>query len=93
MRIDAMKKICETYKIQSTAVSKKTNVTVSKDQVTFFFFLKDFARAKKMLSDVPDVRTDKVEDLKACINRGTYNVQAEEVAGKILSQLEKKERV
>lgn len=86
MRIDAINRIYESYKAQATTASKKIDKTSSKDEVAFSSEAKDFATITKLLSEVPDVRTDKVEELKKSISSGSYNVKAEEVAGKILSQ-------
>jgi flagellar biosynthesis anti-sigma factor FlgM len=36
------------------------------------------------LEDLPEVRTDRVEDLKTAINRGEYQVDGEEVVGSVL---------
>lgn len=86
MRIDAINRIYESYKAQATTASKKLDRANNKDEVTFSSEAKDFARIAKLLSDVPDVRTDKVEEIKNRMSSGNYNVKAEEVAGKILSQ-------
>lgn len=87
MRIDAINKIYDSYKVQGNLPSKKTEQTHNKDEVTFSSEAKDFAALTKLLSQVPDVRTDKVESLKNQISSGTYTVQAEEIAEKIVSQI------
>lgn len=86
MRIDAINRIYDSYQTQGITASKKIDKTSSKDEVTFSSEAKDFAAITKLLSDVPDVRTDKVEEIKNRMSSGNYNVKAEEVAGKILSQ-------
>lgn len=86
MRIDAINRIYDSYKAQSTTASNKIDKTSSKDEVTLSSEAKDFTTITKLLSEVPDVRTDKVEEIKNRMNSGNYNVKAEEVAGKILSQ-------
>lgn len=86
MRIDAINRIYESYKAQATTASKKTDKVNGKDEVAFSSEAKDFAAITKLLSEVPDVRTDKVEEIKNRMSSGNYNVKAEEVAGKILSQ-------
>jgi len=37
-------------------------------------------------SNIPDIRADKVEELKNAINSGTYEVKGSEVAGKIIKE-------
>ena len=88
MRIDAMSRVYDAYKVQGSLPSKKIEHTQSKDEVTLSSEAKDFATLTKLLSKTPDVRTDRVEDLKNQISSGTYTVRAEEVAEKIISQLD-----
>ena len=88
MRIDTVTRIYETYQTQTAANIKKQEKVTSKDEVTFSSEAKKFAEVKKMLSDVPDVRWDKVNEIKERMASGNYNVKAEEVAEKILSQFE-----
>ncbi len=51
------------------------------------------ARAKRIqdISDVvkaiPDIRTEKVDELKKEIREGTYNVSSDEIAQKILEEI------
>lgn len=88
MRIDTVNRIYETYQTQAATNVKKQEKVTSKDEVTFSSEAKKFAEVKKMLSDVPDVRWDKVNEIKERMASGNYNVKAEEVADKILSRFE-----
>lgn len=88
MRIDTVNRIYETYQTQVATNVKKQEKVTSKDEVTFSSEAKKFAEVKKMLSDVPDVRWDKVNEIKERMASGNYNVKAEEVADKILSRFE-----
>jgi flagellar biosynthesis anti-sigma factor FlgM len=45
---------------------------------------KEIARAQDISNQAPDVRTEKVEDIKARIKAGTYNVSAVLVADAML---------
>lgn len=45
---------------------------------------KEIARAQEVLKSTPDVRAQKVADIKSKIESGTYNVQAEKVADAML---------
>ncbi|HQA48356.1 MAG TPA: flagellar biosynthesis anti-sigma factor FlgM [Bacillota bacterium] len=47
----------------------------------------DFQVALKALGQVPEIRAEKVEELKAKITSGQYNVDAGEVADSILDGL------
>jgi len=38
------------------------------------------------VSNITDIRTDKVEEIKNLINAGTYEVKGSEIAGKIIKE-------
>jgi negative regulator of flagellin synthesis FlgM len=59
--------------------SKSENVELSNN-------VKDYSQIKKVLENVPDVREDKVQQLKKQINEGTYNVSGEKIAEKMVSE-------
>lgn len=84
MRIDAYNKISQVYQ---TNVAKKTNKTVASstsDQVEISRIGKDYQVAKKAVAVAPDERMDKVNEIKARMESGTYNVSAEEIANKLV---------
>lgn len=56
----------------------------SKDSITISPQAKDFQMALKAITNAPDIRTDKVEEISRAISSGTYNVSKEDVAEKIL---------
>jgi len=64
-------------------LSKSQSVASKKDQLTLSGPARDFTVAMKALRNVPDIRRDKVEAILERINRGEYNVSAEDVAAKI----------
>ena len=47
---------------------------------------KEIGRLQAEVSTIPDVRPDVVNDVKNAINNGTYNVNGEAVAGKVLKE-------
>ncbi len=55
------------------------------DQITLSGTAKEIGRLQAEVSKLPDVRTDRVEELKSTINSGTYNVKGEAIAGKLLN--------
>ncbi|MDD2573921.1 MAG: flagellar biosynthesis anti-sigma factor FlgM [Bacillota bacterium] len=57
------------------------------DRIELSTKAQDFRVALKALGEVPDVREAKVAQLKARINSGQYNVDAEEVADSIIDGL------
>ena len=54
------------------------------DQITLSGTAKEIGRLQAEVSKLPDVRTDRVDELKSAINSGTYNVKGDAVAGKLL---------
>ncbi len=84
MRIDAYNKISQVYQ---TNVAKNTNKTVgssASDQVEISRIGKDYQVAKKAVAVTPDVRMDKVNEIKARMESASYNISAEEIANKIV---------
>lgn len=65
-------------------VEPKVAVAQGKDSVSFSSFAKDMKLATKAVKDAPDVRMDKVNQIKAQIEAGKYNVSANQIAEKIL---------
>ena len=86
MRIDAINRVYSTYSTQMAGAAKGIEKVKGKDEVDLSNVAKDFASIKKMLSDVPEVREDKVQDIKQKMENGTYDVSSKDVASKILSQ-------
>jgi negative regulator of flagellin synthesis FlgM len=48
---------------------------------------KDIQKIKKIVEETPEIREDKVTDLKQKIEQGIYNVKGEKVAQKLLEDL------
>ena len=88
MRIDAYNQIQQIYgaKKPTKVEGKKTTAASFKDQLLLSSTAQDAATVKKALSNVPDVREDLVSSLKEQIDNGTYEVDVEDFAGKILEK-------
>lgn len=84
MKITRVNQILEIYNTNSTRKSQKINKPGEKDVFTISKEGKDFQTALDALSKVPDIRHDKVNDIKKKIQSGTYNISAEETADKIV---------
>lgn len=65
---------------------EKTEEVLTKDQVTISETAKQISRLRVEVSNIPDIRTDRVEELKNAINAGTYEVRGSEIAGKIIKE-------
>lgn len=68
------------------AGEEKVGGVSSKDQVSVSSAAKEIGRLQMEVSKMPDIRTDKVNQIKNAIDSGTYNVKGESVAGKILKE-------
>jgi negative regulator of flagellin synthesis FlgM len=87
MRINGSSDIGNIYK--STKANKaygESTVATSKDLVSFSSVAKDMGVAKKAIDQAPDVRMEKVNDIKAQIEAGQYNISASQIADKLVSQ-------
>lgn len=56
-----------------------------RDYVALSTQAKDFQNVRKVLSKVPDIREDKVNDIRQRIQNGEYSVSASDIADKIIS--------
>jgi negative regulator of flagellin synthesis FlgM len=55
------------------------------DQVRISDRAKQFQQLSQLVTQTPDVRTDKVEKIQAAIKSGSYNVRGEQVADKLIA--------
>ena len=88
MRVGAYNQVSQVYGSQKISKSYNTNAigaTSTLDKVSFSNVGKDMQVAKNALKDVPDVREDRVNELKASIANGTYQVSPESFADKLIA--------
>lgn len=85
MKINQISQIAKIYGPSSVkkVTSKDAKIT-TKDHLKISETAKYFQLAYKAAKDAPDIRTEKVEDIKARMDSGTYNISAEAVAEKML---------
>ena len=85
MRIDAYNAVSQIYKTSSynkVVTNKKEN-----DKYEISDTAKLYQVAKSAVASTSDVRMDMVNDVKARIQAGTYNISSEDVADKILDRI------
>lgn len=88
MRIDAYNAISQIYQTNKVSGAKKTSSTASfSDRLEFSQTAKSYQTAKAAVNNAPDVRQDKVAEIKAMMSAGRYNISSEAVADKILSNM------
>ncbi len=84
MRIDAYSQINQIYKTGSKAKTGKVARTSEKDKVEISSFGKAYQIAKNAVAKSPDVREDRIAEIKSKIDSGTYYVSNEDLAEKLL---------
>ncbi len=88
MRIDAYNAISQLYQTNKVSGTKRAGSATSfSDKLEFSQTAKSYQTAKAAVNDAPDVRQDKVAEIKAMIAAGKYNISSEAVADKILSSM------
>ncbi len=87
MRIDAYNAISQVYQTSKARPANKTAKTESfSDSFRISAEAKSYSTAKTAVAAAPDVRADKVAQIKAAMENGTYNVSAQDLADKLLGQ-------
>ena len=60
------------------------------DKVEISSMARDIQIARKALSDVPEVRTEKLDEIKQLMASGNYKPSAEDIVDKLFSGIESK---
>ena len=74
----------------SSSQGKKSGSTVepgATEKVLFSSAAKDISKAKSIVANSPDIRAEKVKEIKDRIEKGEYHVSSREIAGKMLKEL------
>lgn len=88
MRIDAYNAISRTYGVKEKYKTKAAAKTNGADKVEISDFGRELHVAKQAVAAAPDVRADRVAELKSRIEDGTYSVSGESFADKLISKYE-----
>ena len=70
----------------SEAEKQAAGSVVREDKVSLSSTAKDIQQAKKAIEELPDVREEKVRELKDRIEGGKYDVNGEKIAEKMLNE-------
>ena len=85
MRIDAMSEISQLYQVNGTRKKQEKTSGYTKDSVEISGFGRDLQTAKQAVAQAGDIRPDKVQELKAQLDSGSYNVSMSALANKLLN--------
>ena len=88
MRIDAYMQVNQVYQTNKTKKQGSAQKTDGKTSDTFELssFGKELQIAKQAVSEAPDVRMDRVDELKSAINSGTYDLSMDRLAEKLTNK-------
>lgn len=86
MRIDAYNAISQVYQTNTNYKPKATGSSYGSDKVEISTFGKEFQAAKAAVAQAPDVREDKIAEIKAMMSAGTYNISGMDFANKIVDE-------
>ena len=59
----------------------------SKDKISLSGKASEINELKRLISDLPDIRQDRIDALKKAIETGNYSIDATKIAEKILEEL------
>ena len=86
MRIDAYNQISQIYRTTGEVHTGKVRASKGSDKLEISQFGKDYQIAKQAVAAAPDIREDKVSQLKSMIDAGTYSVEPGDFASKLLEK-------
>lgn len=87
MRIDSYIQVNQLYNTSKAKSNTKTNKTGTKDSLEISEFGNAYHVAKQAVSQGSDVRADRVKEIKAQMEAGTYSVSIEDVADRMADML------
>lgn len=84
MRIDSFNRVSQLYQSNSTKKLKSSGNTGKPDRVEISQLGRDYQVAKAAVEKTPDVREDLVADIKERMKAGTYEIDMDALADKLL---------
>lgn len=85
MRIDAINQVSQLYQKNGTRKAAGAAYTQASDSLEISQIGKDIQVAKQAVNHASDVREDRIAELKAAFENGTYSVSDEDLADKLLN--------
>lgn len=88
MRIDAMNQVSQLYQTSGTRKLNRPGTGMAPDRVEISQFGRDIQVAKAAVQAAPEVREDKVAQIKAAMEAETYHVSDEDLAEKLMGSFD-----
>ncbi len=82
--------VLKSYNKQVKKTESADKVAFANDKVEISSAARDIQVARKALEEVPDIRTDKLDEIKTLMASGNYKPSAEDIVEKLLSGVESK---
>lgn len=86
MRIEAFNQVQQLYNSNKTTKNQKTDKPAFTDQLQISSIGKDIQTAKQAVIQSPDIRENVTAPLKQAIQSGTYSVNGQQFADKLLEK-------
>ena len=86
MRIDAYNQISQVYGVNGKMKAQATSRVAQSDKVEISNFGRELQIAKQAVKNAPDVREDVVAKFKTQIENGSYDVDGDSFADKLLEK-------
>ncbi len=87
MRIETYNQVAQIYMTSQSASASKLNTAGTKrDEVQISQTGRDYQIAKQAVAEAPDIREDRVAELKAKIDAGSYSVDTGDFASELLKR-------
>lgn len=86
MRIDAFNKVSQLYNANSLKNTTKTKGGSFSDKLEISQLGKDYQVAKQIMSQTPDTRDNLINDIKQRLENGTYQVDDQMIADKLVER-------
>lgn len=87
-----LQQIMKAYGKSAPKTAKTSGLKFEEDKIEISSQAREIQVAMKALKELPDIREDKVRDIRAQIQSGSYHPTGEDVAEKLLERLEGKQR-
>lgn len=86
MRVEAYNQVHQLYQTNKVSKAKQTGSVSRTEQLQFSNLGRDIGTAQAAISATPDIREDMVASIKSRIQNGTYSVDTETFAEKLMQK-------